>query len=74
MFMLPQITRISTDLYNPPYVRPEPQKSYDQLAARHTKSARAVRAIDGRSESAGEGEIAGSRRNRLRVPPARLHP
>ena len=73
MFMLPQITRISTDLYNPAYVRPEPAKSNDEPAACHPKSALAQRAPDGGSEGAGEREIAGCGSNRVRLRPLRLH-
>jgi hypothetical protein len=45
--MLPQITRISTDLYNPHYVTIEFPEPDDEPVARHTKSSFTLRTLDG---------------------------
>ena len=45
--MLPQITRISTDLYNRLHVTLESAQPHDESVARHTKSSFTVRTLDG---------------------------
>ena len=45
--MLPQITRISTDLYNPLHVTLKPAQPDDEPVARHTKSSLTLRTLDG---------------------------
>src|SRR5215213_6919368 len=71
--MLPQITRISTDLYNPQHVGIKPAKSDDEPAPRYPQHAIAFRALDGGFESACKGTTACRGRDSLRLHASRFH-